>query len=176
MVARWITRLQPFDFNIVHRPGKHHSHADRLSRRASQLCKRDTCPECAPLLHQVTPEEDRLWMVTPSDPYFEHFDGYFELVEDNPSLFRDISTLWPTPGQEPILPELLWYLGRHPKGEDDSELAVVETPNPPSEPCAGGRAMEIEQLLDTDSRQASQLRRNLSTLEVIRLKTVARMG
>ncbi len=28
-------------------------------------------------------------------------------------------------------------------------------PDPPSKPCAGGRAMEIEQLLDTDSRQAS---------------------
>ena len=29
------------------------------------------------------------------------------------------------------------------------------TPDPPSEPCAGGRAIEIERLLDTDSRQAS---------------------
>ncbi len=73
-VARWITRLQPFDFKIVHRPGNHHSHADGLSHRAS-------CPECAPLLHQVTPEEDRVRMVTPLDHYFEHFDGYLELVE-----------------------------------------------------------------------------------------------
>ncbi len=32
MVARWIARLQPFDFSIVHRPGKHHSHVDGLSR------------------------------------------------------------------------------------------------------------------------------------------------
>ncbi len=46
MVARWITRLQPFDFAIVHRPGKHHSHADGLSRRTSRPCKRETCPEC----------------------------------------------------------------------------------------------------------------------------------
>ena len=120
VVARWITRLQPFDFKIVHRPGKHHSHADGLSRRASRPCKRDTCPECAPLLHQVTPEEDRVRMVTPSDPYFEHFDGYLELVEDDTSLFRDMSTREPTPEQEPVSPELLWYLGHHPKGEDDS--------------------------------------------------------
>ncbi len=55
VVACWITRLQPFDFKIVHRPGKHHRHADGLSRRASRPCKRDTCPECAALLHQVTP-------------------------------------------------------------------------------------------------------------------------
>ncbi len=34
-------------------------------------------------------------------------------------------------------------------------MATVETPDSPGEPCAGGRAMEIERLLDTDSRQAS---------------------
>ncbi len=52
-------------------------------------------------------------------------------------------------------PELLWYLGRHPRGKDDSELAAVETPDSPREPCVGGHAMEIEQLLDIDRRQAS---------------------
>ena len=55
-------------------------------------------------------------MVTPSDPYFEHFDDYLELVEDDVSLFCDISTLGPTPEQEPVSPKLLWYLGHHAKG------------------------------------------------------------
>ncbi len=64
VVARWITRLQLFDFKIVHRPGKHHSHAGGLSCHASRPWKRDTCPECAPHLHQVTPEEDRVRMVS----------------------------------------------------------------------------------------------------------------
>ncbi len=76
-------------------------------------------------------------------------------MEDDSSLFSDTSALGTTPEQEPVSPELLWYLGRHPKGEDDSELAVVGTPDPPSEPCAGGHAMEIEWLLDTVSHQAS---------------------
>ncbi len=40
VVALWITGLQPFDFKIMHRPGKHHSHADGLSRCASLPCKR----------------------------------------------------------------------------------------------------------------------------------------
>ncbi len=44
MVAWWTAWLQPFDFTIVHRPGKHHSHADGLSRRKSRQCKRETCP------------------------------------------------------------------------------------------------------------------------------------
>ena len=64
-------------------------------------------------------------MVTPSDPYFEHFNGYHELVENDSSLFRDTSALGRTPEQGPISPELLSYLGRHPKGEDESKLAVV---------------------------------------------------
>ena len=54
MVARWIVRLQPFDFAIVHQPGKHHSHADGLSRRTSRPCKRETCPECKPLRKEDT--------------------------------------------------------------------------------------------------------------------------
>ncbi len=94
-------------------------------------------------------------MVTPLDPYFEHFDGYLKLVEDDASLFRDMSTRGLTPEQEPVSPELFWYLGRHAKGDDDSELATVETPDSPREPCVGGRAMEIERLLDTSSHQAS---------------------
>ncbi len=49
MVAQWIAHLQAFDFAIVHRPSKHHSHADGLSRHTSRPCKRETCPECKPL-------------------------------------------------------------------------------------------------------------------------------
>ncbi len=67
------------------------------------------------------------------------------MVEDDSSLFRNTSALGPTPQREPVSPELLWYLGRHQKGEDDYELAVVGLPDPLSEPCTGGRAMEIAQ-------------------------------
>ncbi len=38
--ARWITRLQLFDFKIMHRPGKHHSHADGFWARASHSPRR----------------------------------------------------------------------------------------------------------------------------------------
>ena len=86
IVAHWITWLQPFDFKIVHWPGKHHSHADGLSRRTSRPCKRNTCLECAPLLHQVTGEEEgTVRAIIPQDHYVEHFDGYLELIEDDES-------------------------------------------------------------------------------------------
>ncbi len=36
-------------------------------------------PECAPLLHQVTGEEEEtVRAITPHDQYVEHFDGYLD--------------------------------------------------------------------------------------------------
>ena len=152
VVSCWITRLQLFDFKIMHRTSKHHSHADGLLRHVSRPCKCDTCPECAPLLHQVTPKEDRVRMVTPSNPYLEHFDGYLELGDYESSLFHNIPALGPTPEQEPISQELLWYLGCHPKEWYDSKPALKGLTDPCSELRAGGRTMDIERLLDTDSQ------------------------
>ena len=37
-LARWSLLLQQYDFNIIHRPGKHHSNADGLSRRPYENC------------------------------------------------------------------------------------------------------------------------------------------
>ncbi len=56
----------------------------------------------------------------------------------------------------------IWFVT--PKGEDDSKLAVVGTPDLPSEPCAGGHATEIDQLLDTDSHQASTQKEPVNSL------------
>ncbi len=92
VVARWVTQLQQFDFKIVHRPGKYHSHADGLSRSTSRTCKRDTCPECAPLFHKVTLEgEENVRAVVTQEQYMEHFDGYLEPIEDDSALFRTLT-------------------------------------------------------------------------------------
>ncbi len=93
-------------------------------------------------------------MATPSDPYMEHLDGYLELVEDDSSLFQDISVMVTTLEQEPILPELLWFMGHHSKEGDRPENAVNGLPDFPNEPHAGSHTTDIERLLDTDSRQA----------------------
>ena len=90
VVARWITWLQPFHFKIVRIPGTHHSHADGLSRRTSRPCKSNTCPECAPLLHKVTPKgEETVRVVVMQEQNMEHF-GYITWSTDTSSLSRMI--------------------------------------------------------------------------------------
>ncbi len=99
MVARWIVWLQPFDFAIVHWPGKHHSHADGLSRRMSRPCKRKTCPECKPLRKEDTSQIETACCYTPTFPYQRHFDGYIEMSEEEDALFWEIvNHLTPDPG------------------------------------------------------------------------------
>ena len=41
MLARWLAKLQQFNFDIVHRPGAQHGNADGLSR--CPQCERGTC-------------------------------------------------------------------------------------------------------------------------------------
>ncbi len=107
MVARWIGRLQPFDFAIVHRPGKHHSHADGLSRRTSRPCKRETCPECRPLQKAVTTNDERARCFTPVFPYQRHFDGYVQMSEEDAALFWSIDIpMDPVLGEESAIQTL----------------------------------------------------------------------
>ncbi len=93
MVAQWISLLQPFDFAIVHRPGKHHSRADGLSRCTSRPCKRDTCPECKPLQKAVMAKTEAARCFTPAFPYQRHFDGYIEMSEEDAALFWEVDFL-----------------------------------------------------------------------------------
>ena len=107
MVARWIAHLQPFNFVIVHRPGKHCSHADDLSRRTSRPCKRETCPECKPLHKDDTSKTETACCYTPVFPYQHHFDRYVEMSEDAAALFWEIgNNPIPDPGGSSVGPAI----------------------------------------------------------------------
>ena len=43
MLARWISVLDTYDYQIEHRPGRKHGNADSLSRKPCSQCKRDEC-------------------------------------------------------------------------------------------------------------------------------------
>ena len=46
MVARGISILDSYNFEIEHRKGSQHTNADSLSRKPYRLCKREDCPFC----------------------------------------------------------------------------------------------------------------------------------
>ena len=46
MLARWLSTLETYDFEMVHRKGNQHQNADGLSRIPTRKCPRDDCPQC----------------------------------------------------------------------------------------------------------------------------------
>ena len=46
MLARWLTVLDTYDYEIQFRQGAHHGNADAMSRLRPKVCKRDDCPDC----------------------------------------------------------------------------------------------------------------------------------
>ena len=48
-MARWLERLQEFEFNIVHRQGKKYINADSLSRLPSGQCGRESHLQQTPI-------------------------------------------------------------------------------------------------------------------------------
>ena len=46
MMARWLHTLQQFQFSIVHRAGRDHGNADRLSRAPTSPCRQCTRTDC----------------------------------------------------------------------------------------------------------------------------------
>ena len=79
MLARWMSVLGNYDFQIEHRKGVAHQNADSLSRKGSTKCKRVDCETCALetkdciCLVSSCPVVDR-----PTDDYFEE-----KLVENS---------------------------------------------------------------------------------------------
>ena len=46
MIARWLSVLETYDFEISHRRGSLHGNADGMSRIPPRKCMRDDCPDC----------------------------------------------------------------------------------------------------------------------------------
>ncbi len=59
----------------------------------SRPCKHETCPECSPLLHQVTTEDEPIKSVVAQEQYLEYFDGYIEEAEDDSDQFPSVVSL-----------------------------------------------------------------------------------
>ena len=47
-LARWATFVSEYPYTCEHRPGRHHTNADALSRVIYRHCEYDDCPDCGP--------------------------------------------------------------------------------------------------------------------------------
>ena len=106
-VARWLERLQEYDFEVQHRPGKQHSNADSLSRRPRR--NHGECPSCAPsakpevatvtsrLPHGHNDDEKDLWS----------FENVAQAQSEDPDIGPVVDQLlreWKKPTDEELRP------------------------------------------------------------------------
>ena len=100
-LARWIGRLEQYDYNIVHRPGRVHNNADSLSRRPCEPechhCSRKE-PEAVCRLTQVrsatSTEDATLQEAQQKDPDLRPLIEWLEAGRDQPDE-RDVTAASP---------------------------------------------------------------------------------
>ena len=98
--------------------------------------------------------EEAIRSVTPHANDLEYFDGYIEEAEDDSDLFRDPLPSTKAKPEKGINPELLWYLGRHPEQEEQTNAENEPATDSREDQSAISRSAVIKQLLDKDSHQA----------------------
>ena len=54
MIARWLSVLSTYDFDIEYRCGSAHTNADAMSRKPHHKCKNQNCSDCTPLQQSTT--------------------------------------------------------------------------------------------------------------------------
>ena len=67
-MARWLERLQEFDFTIEHRQGRKHTNADSLSRLHCRQCGRESHTNPVDFMYRELPTSRR------NDTVPEHAD------------------------------------------------------------------------------------------------------
>ena len=53
MLARWLSVLDTFDYEMEHRKGSNHTNAYALSRKPARKCRREDCPGCSESVNVV---------------------------------------------------------------------------------------------------------------------------
>ena len=81
-LARWVLRLQGFDFVITHKPGKSNGNADALSRLPTVASNSSTVPLLAVTENLIElPDKDQLREQQESDPLLSEVIGYLKSRE-----------------------------------------------------------------------------------------------
>ena len=95
-LARWLEKLQDFNFEIEHRPGQKHANADTLSRLCPKL---NECPTCiASTTSLVAPVRKQQLTVCPADP---------SIVPIEPPVLKPRTSLTPAVAPVPTRPPVV---------------------------------------------------------------------
>ncbi|MEW8092744.1 MAG: reverse transcriptase domain-containing protein [Candidatus Thiodiazotropha endolucinida] len=93
LIARWISIIETFDYEIHYRPGRHHQNADSLSRKPKRKCPNSSCNDCYPSTLNVgldkDEEADNRQSVTMTD-----------VIQDKISYQSPVTFSSPAPGPE----------------------------------------------------------------------------
>ena len=112
MLARWISVLNTYDYQIEHRPGRKHGNADSLSRKPCSQCKRDECIPPGKPMHvrrlgaNGEAEVDENSFVVRVNRISQ--DALKRLQEDDAWIYRFIALLWSYPERKPAWHDISW--------------------------------------------------------------------
>ena len=58
LIARWLSIIETFNFEIQYRPGRQHRNVDCLSRKPKRRCPNGSCQDCSLTLREVRKDKD----------------------------------------------------------------------------------------------------------------------
>ena len=93
LIARWISIIETFDYEIHYRPGRHHQNADSLSRKPKRKCPNSSCSDCYPCTLKVSSDKDE-------GADNRQSVAKTDVIQDNISYQSPVTLSSPAPGPE----------------------------------------------------------------------------
>ena len=92
LIARWMSIIETFSYQIQYRPGRQHQNADTLSRKPNRKCPNTLCLDCYPFSTKIGQDDD-------GDAHSSKLVIATNLIEESPSYESPATFSSPAPGQ-----------------------------------------------------------------------------
>ena len=159
MIARWLSIIETFDYELRYRPGRQHQNADALSRKPKRKCPNHSCHDCYPsdkinvLGMDEDDESDVQYSVKATDP---------AQVTDCTYLPLD-SSFSSAPGHSDKIPVPHCGTGET-QGQDWSFLSLI---SPTIYPCEVADTNECNWLSSWSSEELQEMQREDKSVNMI---------
>lgn len=161
MIARWISIIETFDYELRYRPGRQHQNADALSRKPKRKCPNHSCHDCYPsdkvsvksLGMDEDGESDVQYSVKATDPA-QVTDCTYLPLDSSPS---------PAPGHSDKIPVPQCGAGET-QGQDWSFLSLI---SPTIYPCEVADTNECNWLPSWSPEELQEMQRKDKSVKLI---------